>query len=334
MSTIIAYTGNANALPKMREIIGSQIYKGAAEYGMYILSNHKIEFFSGRVNSTDDLVDLSNVLNLEGRQSLCYLKWGEHPDLRHMNSGIDHTSENGVALIFQGRVSNLQELKEFLSFRGYQLSSASEAEIISVLINENFKSGDYSLRDSISTALSLVEGEYALVAMAADDPESLVAAMSNRALAVGHSEQSYLVSNQSRVLLDQTKNVTYLNTDEIAYMNLNKEISIESFKMENTVKHKSKGFAYGELNTETEMMEPTGRARDFSKESIRKGMSGFLRWSGAKPDTNWIPGNMTGLTLRMIAFQLMLIYLVSASADFAGKVVYYDQSEPEQLVSL
>jgi hypothetical protein len=37
---------------------------------------------------------------------------------------------------------------------------------------------------------------------------------------------------------------------------------------------------------------------------------------------DWIPTSMAGLTIKSVTFQLLLLYLVSLTADYAGKVAF------------
>jgi glucosamine 6-phosphate synthetase-like amidotransferase/phosphosugar isomerase protein len=332
MSTIIAYTGNRNALPMMKEVISSQVYKGSAEYGIYVMNQNQIEFFEGQVENPEELVHLNTLLGMECNQSLCFLKWNEQAAIRESGSfNLRHTREGDLALIFNGVVSNLSELTEFLETRGHDTSSFSEADIMAILINENLKSGDYNLKDSISTALSLVEGEYTLVAMANTDPHGIVAAMSNNTLAIGTGKEDYLVSNQSRVLLDQTKNVTYLNNNEIAYINMNQEVSIETL----SGNFEKKNQASPLWKQEKEQMLLNDYAQRVNNRNEPKASNtSSAPVVQASTKAGWLPSSLAGLTVKAIAFQLLVLYLVSVTADFAGKMVFFEMGGAEVMATL
>lgn len=36
----------------------------------------------------------------------------------------------------------------------------------------------------------------------------------------------------------------------------------------------------------------------------------------------WIPASITGLTIKSVAFQLLVLYVISITADYAGKVAF------------
>lgn len=308
----------------MKEIIGSQVYKGKAEYGIYAINENRIEFFEGQVQHTDERINLNNILGLQGNQSLCFLSWDDYKSPNETDGiNLGHTQYGDLALIFQGRVTNLAELREFLQFRGHPASAKTEAEVMAILINENLKSGDYNLKDSISTALSLVEGEYAVIAMAVSDPESLVAAMSNKPLAIGRGQEDYLVSNQSRVLLDQTKNVTYLNNNEIAYINMKQQISIESLNQCGEIQELPGVRKHREEDNPEHIAEKPSRRRAWPMPVISSGGNG-----------RWLPRSLAGLTVKAIAFQLLVLYLVSVTADFAGKMVFFEMGAAETIALL
>lgn len=332
MSTIIAYTGNKNALSIMKEVIGSQVYKGLAEYGIYVMNQNQIEFFEGKVEKPEELVHLNTLLGIEGKQSLCFLKWDDQTPIRESGSlNLRHTLDGDLALIFNGVVANLSELREFLHLRGHNTSSFSEADIIAVLINENLKSGDYNLKDSISTALSLVEGEYALVAMANADPQGLVAAMSNKTLGIGRGKEDYLVSNQSRVLLDQTKNVTYLNNNEIAYINMKQEVNIETLVDNN--KQQNLPSRPWRQEKEQLVLNDYVQAISGSEELIGNNFQSIPAVKTSNK-TRWLPASLAGLTAKAIAFQILVLYLVIVTADFAGKMVFFETGGHEVIATL
>lgn len=173
----------------MKQIISDQIYEGHADYGMYALKHNQIEFYEGRLNP-EKLGNLKTLLDLQGNQSLCSISWNADGRIktRRMNQ-LSHHGAGGIGLIFAGTVDNLDEMKEFLLSRGLMAEPCTEADVIARLISENLKSGDYSIRDSVSTALSLVEGDYAVVVMAAKDPCYSVTATRRNYAVVGEGLQ-------------------------------------------------------------------------------------------------------------------------------------------------
>jgi len=67
-------------------------------------------------------------------------------------------------------------------------------------------------------ALNKVVGAYAIVIMSADEPDQLIAARKGSPLVIGVGKGEYFVASDATPIVEYTKNVIYLNDNEIAYL--------------------------------------------------------------------------------------------------------------------
>ena len=67
-------------------------------------------------------------------------------------------------------------------------------------------------------ALTKVIGAYAIVIMSADDPDLLIAARKGSPMVIGVGQGEYFIASDATPIVEYTKNVIYLNDNEVAYL--------------------------------------------------------------------------------------------------------------------
>jgi glucosamine--fructose-6-phosphate aminotransferase (isomerizing) len=66
--------------------------------------------------------------------------------------------------------------------------------------------------------LNRVVGAYAIVIMSADEPDELIAARKGSPMVIGVGKGEYFIASDATPIVEYTKNVIYLNDNEIAYI--------------------------------------------------------------------------------------------------------------------
>ena len=125
-----------------------------------------------------------------------------------------------MALIHNGIIENYASLKEELSNRGHIFHSDTDTEVLVHLIEDVRKNTDLNLFDSVRVALNEVIGAYAIVVLDKENDEELIVAKKSSPLVVGIGEPGeFFIASDATPIIEYTKNVVYLEDEEIALVN-------------------------------------------------------------------------------------------------------------------
>ncbi|HYG53175.1 MAG TPA: glutamine--fructose-6-phosphate transaminase (isomerizing), partial [Flavobacteriales bacterium] len=115
-------------------------------------------------------------------------------------------------------IENYATIKEELIKRGHVFSSETDTEVLTHLIEEIRNKGKVSLFEAVRLALNEVHGAYAIVIISKDNPDQLICARKSSPLVIGISdtEGEYYVASDASPIIEYTKNVVYLEDEEIA----------------------------------------------------------------------------------------------------------------------
>ena len=117
---------------------------------------------------------------LRVRSGVGHTRWATHGRPSEANAH-PHTGggEAGpeVAVVHNGIIENYGELKEELEGRGCKVRSKTDTEVIAHLLAEKIAAGE-PLREAFVGTLKHVEGSFAVAAMSASEPETILAARS------------------------------------------------------------------------------------------------------------------------------------------------------------
>ena len=125
-------------------------------------------------------------------------------------------------------------------------------------------------------ALNQVVGAYAIVVLAKDNPDELIAAKKGSPLVIGVGDNEFFVGSDATPIVEYTKNVIYLEDEEIAVLPRHGEVKIK------TIKNKVKTPYIEELEMQLETLEKGGFPHFMLKEiyeqprSIRDSLRGRL----------------------------------------------------------
>jgi glucosamine--fructose-6-phosphate aminotransferase (isomerizing) len=218
MCGIVAYIGKKEAYPILVKGLQRLEYRGYDSAGVALMeadgrNGLKIYKRKGKVK---DLVDYVSGNDVKGERGIGHTRWATHGEPNHVNAH-PHLSGNGkLAIIHNGIIENYGPLRKMLEKAGHHFSSETDTEVLVHLIEEIQQRDSLSIDEAVRVALSQVVGAYAIVILDRDEPNKLVAARKGSPLVLGLGEDKslYLASDASPII-EYTKNVVYLNDEEI-----------------------------------------------------------------------------------------------------------------------
>jgi len=135
--------------------------------------------------------------------------------------------------------------------RGHIFSSDTDTEVLIHLIEDIQSQTGLDIREAVRIALDKVIGAYAIVIMDQDKPDELIAARRGSPMVLGVGQGEYFIASDASPIIEYTKNVIYLNDNEIAFINRD-ELLIKN--IDNTIQ-----IPYvQELELKLEMLEKGG----------------------------------------------------------------------------
>ncbi|MBK9729784.1 MAG: glutamine--fructose-6-phosphate transaminase (isomerizing) [Chitinophagaceae bacterium] len=274
MCGIVGYIGNKQAFPILIKGLHRLEYRGYDSAGVALLNNGlHVYKKAGKVSALEAFVADKDT---KGNIGIGHTRWATHGEPNDVNAHPHFSESKSLAIIHNGIIENYATLKEELLLRGHHFESDTDTEVLIHLIEDIMVNEVQDLPEAVRIALNEVVGAYAIVILAKNNPDMLVAARKGSPLVIGIGEDEFFVASDATPIVEFTKNVVYLNDEEIAVLNRNNDLTIK------TIGNKVKTPYIEELELKLEMLEKGGYDHFMLKEiyeqpnSIRDSLRGRL----------------------------------------------------------
>jgi glucosamine--fructose-6-phosphate aminotransferase (isomerizing) len=214
MCGIVGYIGEKEAKAVLIEGIKRLEYRGYDSAGIAVIDGKEMicEKSVGRICE----LEKSIMGKLNGStMGIVHTRWATHgaPTVENAHPHVDCSKK--IAVVHNGIIENCNYLKVKLQREGHKFRSETDSEVIAHLI-ESYFSGN--IEDAVRCALKEIEGAYGLAIISLDEPEKLIAARHGSPLIVGIGKREYFITSDVAAILEYTKNVVYLEDNEIAVL--------------------------------------------------------------------------------------------------------------------
>ncbi len=226
MCGIVAYLGENQAYPILINGLHRLEYRGYDSAGIALL-NEDLQLYrcKGKVSELEEhVIDK----NLKGNLGIGHTRWATHGEPNDINAHPHVSMSGNIAIVHNGIVENYVTLKKQLERRGYVFKSETDTEVLVNLIEDIFNTGRLKLSEAVRFAMNQVVGAYAIVVLSAAIPDELIAAKKGSPLVVGIGKGEYFVASDATPLIGHTKNVVYLEDEDIVTINKGKKLKIIS----------------------------------------------------------------------------------------------------------
>ncbi|MGV3632056.1 MAG: glutamine--fructose-6-phosphate transaminase (isomerizing) [Bacteroidota bacterium] len=226
MCGIVAYIGKKQAYPIILKGLKRLEYRGYDSAGIALLNNNKVNIYK-KQGKVSNLEEYASDLDTNGHVGIGHTRWATHGLPNDINSHPHFSNDGKLALIHNGIIENYDVLKKELLTRGYKFVSETDTEVLVHLIDDILKNEQISLAEAVRLALNEVTGAYAIVVLSQDNPDQLVAARKSSPLVVGiGSDNEFFLASDATPIVEYTKQVVYLNDEEIAVVDINEGLKI------------------------------------------------------------------------------------------------------------
>ncbi|MFD0750997.1 glutamine--fructose-6-phosphate transaminase (isomerizing) [Mucilaginibacter calamicampi] len=266
MCGIVGYVGHRDAYPIIIKGLRRLEYRGYDSAGVALLDenlNLKVYKKTGKVS---DLEDFVKGIRLTGAIGMGHTRWATHGAPSDRNSHPHSSGDRKLTIIHNGIIENYGIIKETLLAKGHVFKSDTDTEVLIHLVEDILAETGVDLKEAVRIALNRVIGAYAIVIMSAEEPDLLIAARKGSPMVIGVGKGEYFVASDATPIVEYTKNVIYLNDNEIAYIQRN-DLLIKN--IDNTVQTPY----IQELDLKLEMLEKGGYDHFMLKEIYEQARS-------------------------------------------------------------
>jgi glucosamine--fructose-6-phosphate aminotransferase (isomerizing) len=228
MCGIVGYIGPREAYPILIKGLHRLEYRGYDSAGIAIL-NSKLHVYKTK-GKVADLENFVKDKDLKGTIGIAHTRWATHGEPNDANAHPHFSQSEDLALIHNGIIENYAILKEELIKNGYSFCSNTDTEVLIQLIEYIKETNKVSIFDAVQLALNQVIGAYAIVVISKDDPNTLIAARKGSPLVIGIGEDDFFLASDATPIVEYTKNVVYLDDEEIAILRRGKELQVKTIK--------------------------------------------------------------------------------------------------------
>ncbi len=228
MCGIVAYIGNRNAYPILIKGLRRLEYRGYDSAGVALI-NEGLNVYKCK-GKVDDLEKFTAGKNTNGTIGIGHTRWATHGEPNDINAHPHFSGSRKIVLIHNGIIENYAPLKEEMKKRGHQFESDTDTEVLVHLIEDIQQRENVELAEAVRIALNNVIGAYAIVILSQDNPGVLIAAKKSSPLVIGIGENEFFVASDATPIVEYTKNVVYLEDEEIAVMDMHGKLLIKTIR--------------------------------------------------------------------------------------------------------
>ncbi len=228
MCGIVAYIGDENPLPIIIEGLQRLEYRGYDSAGIF-LSNKSENSTTKVAAKVEDLkLEIEKKPNFKATVGMGHTRWATH-GVPNQENAHPHLSNSGdLFIVHNGIIENYDVLKKELIKRGYTFYSETDSEVLINLIEETQKQEQVKLGKAVQIALNQVVGAYGIVVFDRKKPDELVVARLGSPLAIGLGKDSFYVGSDATPFLEYTRDVVYLEDNEMAILKKGKPIKVRN----------------------------------------------------------------------------------------------------------
>ena len=221
MCGIIGYIGHKKASPILINGLLRLEYRGYDSAGISTVEPEGLSVMKdkGRVKN---LYNLKGIDDLKGTIGIAHTRWATHGKPSKENSHPHLDNSKNFAVVHNGIIENYNDLRKFLTDKGYTFYSQTDTEIIPNLIhfyytNDNTNDELKVLR-AVQKACMDLKGSFALQIISKFMPDNMIVIRKDSPLVIGKGDGENYISSDIPAILSFTKDFYLLNDYEFAVL--------------------------------------------------------------------------------------------------------------------
>lgn len=230
MCGIVGYLGEKDAYPIIVKGLQRLEYRGYDSAGVALINNGiKLYKCKGKVS---DLKNHTAGKDKSGSVGIGHTRWATHGEPNDVNAHPHQSMSGNLALIHNGIIENYASIKSALKEKGYKFQSDTDTEVLVNFIESIYIEESVDLGEALRKALNQVVGAYAIALLDENKPDQLIVAKKSSPLVIGVDKGEFYLASDATPIIEYTKNVVYLEDEEIAILNKGEEMQLFNIKKE------------------------------------------------------------------------------------------------------
>lgn len=212
MCGIVGYIGGKDACPILVDGLKKLEYRGYDSAGVALLNGGAIDVRKsvGKLKALERAIE--NCMP-GGCVGVGHTRWATHGRPSDENAHPHSDCTGRITVVHNGIIENYMEIKERLLAEGHVFKSETDTEVAAHLVESHYK-GD--LAAAVRAAGKDMEGSFALVIIAQDEPDKIIAARRHSPLAIGLGEGENYLASDVAAFLKHTRKVIFADDDNVA----------------------------------------------------------------------------------------------------------------------
>ena len=211
MCGIVGYVGEEHAKERIIDGLKRLEYRGYDSAGIALPINGKIEIRK-HVGEIKNLEKIIGEPAYDSSVGIGHTRWATHGAPSDLNAHPHANGDNSIAIVHNGIIENYQEIKEWLiRDYGVKFKSETDSEVIAHLIGIYY---DGDLLQAVNRAVEQMRGAYAVAAIAAAEPDKIVAVRKDAPLVAGIGKGFNFIASDIPALLKYVREVYLIENNE------------------------------------------------------------------------------------------------------------------------
>jgi glucosamine--fructose-6-phosphate aminotransferase (isomerizing) len=225
MCGIVGYVGSKEVVPVIIEGLRRLEYRGYDSAGIAVGSpgNHdllELRRAQGKLRNLEEVIRSSPI---EGTYGIGHTRWATHGRPTEENAHPHRDCSGRIVVVHNGIVENYLALKRELIGQGHKFVTETDTEVIAHLIEQEQKTATAAgkgipLEEAVRRSVRKLTGAFAISAIAADEPDKIVAARFGPPVVIGIGEGEFFVASDVPGILHHTRNMYFLNDGDMAIL--------------------------------------------------------------------------------------------------------------------
>jgi len=213
MCGIVGYIGKRNAVTVLLNGLQRLEYRGYDSAGLSIIEDGRLLTFK-KQGKVKELVKILEGKVLNATVGIAHTRWATHGEPSDINAHPHHDNSGNISIVHNGIIENYSSLKQMLTSKGYRFISATDTEVLAVLIGYFYEKAK-DLEEAVRTALTEVQGTFGLAVISTYEPNKIIAARRGSPMIVGLGEDEFIVASDASAIIQYTRQVIYLSDNEM-----------------------------------------------------------------------------------------------------------------------